>query len=155
MLALWESYMEEGNRLHLQIHLFLQLNCKVADTLEDFSPKFGFFAVPEDEAKDLFSDGLAMAQVHKQISDHCKSEDIRAFNITTKTHFALHSLQLSSYIRPFAVWCFKGESQMRAMSTIWKSCCASTKQWAVVNRAASKDRHRLHMIFDKILKEAA
>ena len=146
---------EGGNRPHLQIQLFLQLNCKVANTLEAFSPKFVFYAVPEDEAKTLFSDGLSMAQVHMQISDHCKLRDIRAFNITSKTHFSLHSLQLSSYIHPYAVWCFKGESQMRAMSTIWKSCLDGAKQWAVSNRIACKYRHRLHLLFQKILKEAA
>ncbi len=155
MLALWETFMEGGNRLHLQIQLFLQLNCKVSKILDEFSPTFGFFGVPEVQAKEVFSMGCSMAQIHLQVFEQCTESAIRAFNITTKTHFSLHSLQLCSYIHPYAVWCFKGEGQMRVCARIWKSCLHGAKHWAVSNRAASKFRHRLHIMFDKIVQDAA
>jgi hypothetical protein len=155
MCALWENFMDSGNRLHLQIQLFLQLNVKVIKLLDEFSPKFGFYALPEAPAKQVFAMGCSMAQVHLQISEQCDESAIRAFNITAKTHFSLHSLQLCGYIHPYVVWCFKGESQMRVCARIWKSCLSGAKHWAVSTRAASKFRHRLHMHFDKILKDAA
>ena len=154
MLALWKAYMDDNLTLHLQIQAFLELNVRVAETLEEYSPKLQYIAVPVEKAKTLFADGLTMAQLHLQISEHCTINSIKAFNITSKTHFALHSLQFSSYIHPYCVWCFKGESQMRVMSTIWKSCLAGAKQWAVCNRAAAKFRHKLHILFEQIQKDA-
>ena len=87
MCALWENFMDSGNRLHLQIQLFLQLNVKVIKLLDEFSPKFGFYALPEAPAKQVFAMGCSMAQVHLQISEQCDESAIRAFNITAKTHF--------------------------------------------------------------------
>lgn len=154
MLELWKVYMNSGVTLHLQIQAFLELNVSVAQMLDTYSPKTQHLAVPAEQAKILFANGLTMAQLHLQISEHCTNNSIKAFNITSKTHFALHSLQFSSYIHPYCVWCFKGESQMRVMSTIWKSCLSGAKQWAVCNRAAAKFRHKLHILFEKIKQDA-
>ena len=69
----------------------------------------------------------------------------KVFNMTSKTHFALHSLQLAVYIHPALVWCFKGESTMHSMQYIWKSCLPGTKHFGVSVKAAWKYRHLMHI----------
>ena len=51
------------------------------------------------------------------------------FNVTSKTHFALHSLQFSNCIHPFLIWCYEGESTMRRAQILWKSCLHGSKHW--------------------------
>ena len=143
MLALCNHYMSAENLQRKQIRLFLQLNSRLADTLETYSPTYGYTAVPANVANELYETGLNMAQLHVQLSEHFKGIDLQVFNITSKTHFVLHCLQLSSYIHPFAVWCYKGESTMHRIQTVWKSCLPGSKHWQASKKACYKERHLL------------
>ena len=67
----------------------------------------------------------------------------KLFNVTSKTHFVLHSLQLCEYIHPKMIWCFKGESTMHRLQTLWKSCLHGSKNYQVGQKAALKERHLL------------
>jgi hypothetical protein len=145
MLELWKTHMTEANLQHRQIRLILILNKQNADCLEEYHPRQGFMAVPEARSAELLGWGLSMAQLHSQLLEHFKSEGIKVFNMTTKTHFAFHSLQLSVYIHPALVWCFKGETTMHNVQIMWKSCLPGTKHFGVSVKAAYKYRHLMHM----------
>ena len=143
MLALWNNYMSTDVLQHKQIKLFLQLNTKIADILETYSPTYGHTAVPADFAQQLLQAGLNMAQLHGQLSEYYQSIELQVFNLTSQTHFVLHALQLSRFIHPFLVWCYKGESTMHRVQTLWKSCLPGSKHWQASKKAAYKERHLL------------
>ena len=143
LLALFTEVMDETNTQHRRIRLFLELNKQVQDSLDEFSPTFGFMAVPEEEASAIFRKGLTMAQLHVMLFEHFKSEERKIFNLTPKTHFVLHSLWLSRYIHPAMLWCYKGEATMHRLQVLWKSCLPGCKHWQVGMRAALKERYLL------------
>ena len=146
MLALWKEHMTEALLQHRQVRLMLTLNKQIADTLEQYHPRNGYMAVPTDPSKELLSWGMSMAQVHSQLLEHYKTEGVhKVFNLTSKTHFALHSLQLSGHIHPALIWCFKGEATMRSLGRVWKSCLDGSKHFDVSARASYKLRHLVHL----------
>ena len=65
--------------------------------------------------------------------------------MTSKTHFCIHSVHLSKNIHPSLVWCYKGETMMKFVQRLWKSCLAGNKHWNVGRVAALKFRHQLHL----------
>ena len=138
---LWQEHMEAEDQWHVRVRLFLQCNLELKNTLESFSPTYGYAAIPQAQYDKVFQTGLTMAQLHKQLSEHFEAEDIKIFNVTSKTHFALHSLQFSKYIHPFLLWCYKGESTMHRAQTLWKSCLPGSKHWQASKKEAWKERH--------------
>ena len=129
MFDLWSHYMDQGDQHHLCIRLFLKLNLELKDILETFSPTYGHTALPEPQYTKAFQGGLSMAQLHKQLNEHFEATDVIFFNVTSKTHFAWHSLQFSNCIHPFLIWCYEGESTMRRAQILWKSCLHGSKHW--------------------------
>ena len=89
---------------------------------------------------------MTMAQLHTQLLEHFKGLNIKAFNQTSKTHFALHSVMLSKYIHPYLVWCFKGETMMHKTQRLWKSCLAGTAHYNVSSKAAVKYMYLAHLM---------
>ena len=89
---------------------------------------------------ELFQKGLQMASLHGQLLESFEAEEIQVFNLTSKTHFALHALQFSRFVHPYLVWCYKGESTMHRIQVLWKSCLTGSKHFQVSGRAALKER---------------
>ena len=145
ILHLWKLYADPNDNFHKRIQLLLELNLKVSTLLQEYSPSFGFFAVPEAPAAQLQEASMLMVQLHVQLMQHCKSHAIRAFNITSKSHFVIHSIRWSKFIHPFLIWCFKGETLMHKSRILWQSCLTGTKPHDVANRAALKYRYSLHL----------
>ena len=143
MVELWNTHMDTADERHRQIRLFLKLNSKLVDILDSFSPRYGYMAIPASQHEELLNAGLNMAQIHSQLHAYYESQDINIFNQTSKTHFSLHSLQLSCYVHPYLVYCFKGESTMHRVQTLWKSCLHGSKHWQAAKKAAYKERHLL------------
>ena len=143
MLDLFTSQMDETNEQHCLIRLFLDLNHQLCELLEEFGPRYGFMALPEDHAQNAFMLGLQMAQTHAMLEAHFKDAGRKLFNMTSKTHFVLHALKLSGCVHPKLVWCFKGESTMHRLQTLWKSCLPGVKHFQVGKKAALKERHLL------------
>ena len=141
LLDLWTEKMNPGDGQHIRVKLFLKLYWELKELLETFSPTYGHMAIPEAQYKKVFGAGLTMAQLRNQLSEHFDAEDIKIFNVTSKMHFALHSLQYSKFIHPFLVWCYKGESTMHRAQTLWKSCLAGSKHWQASKKACWKERH--------------
>ena len=127
ILALFSSLMDEEDMQHRQIRIFLGLNSRLADILEAYGPRYGFAALPVEQTKEAFRLGCQMAQLHAMFMLFYKDADRKLINLTTKTHFVLHSLQLSKFIHPAMVWRYKGESTMHRMQTVWKSCLPAVK----------------------------
>ena len=145
MKSCWQQFMTQGNEQHELILLFLSLNVRIGDLLDFYSPSQGSFGLPEEEWKELVTARLQMAQIHVQLRDQYEEANRSLFNLTTKTHFCLHSFILSKSLHPSLVWCFKGESTMRTVQTLWKSCLSGNKHWAVGMVASLKYRHLLHL----------
>ena len=143
MLQLWRLHMDMADVQHRQIRLVLQLNHEIQDLLETYSPTFGYMAMPVGPSNEVFQKGLQMASLHNQLLEHYQNEETQVFNMTSKTHFALHALQFSKFIHPFMVWCYKGESAMHRIQVLWKSCLHGSKHFHVANKAALKERHLL------------
>lgn len=145
MVAMWENWMGFTNLQHRQIRLLLKLNLDIARILDEYAPRHGHLAVPEPMATNLKRKGQQLAQVHAQLTDHYKEQDKRLFNFTAKLHFCQHSLGLAKFVHPSLVWCFKGETTMRSVQRLWKSCLDGRKHWQVGRSAAMKYRHLMHL----------
>lgn len=143
MVERWNTHMDTADERHRQIRLFLKLNSKLVDILDSFSPRYGYMAIPASQHEELLNAGLNMAQIHSQLHAYYESQDVKIFNQTSKAHFSLHSLQLSCYVHPYLVYCFKGESTMHRVQTLWKSCLHGSKHWQAAKKAAYKERHLL------------
>ena len=124
---------------------FLKFNVEIDQILNDFHPRYGFLSVPLQEAKHLYSRGMQMAQIHCQLMTFYKNQGIKLFNLTSKTHFVLHSLFNARWLHPSLVWCYKGEDQMQRVAKLWKSCLEGSKHWQVAKRAVWKERHLLFL----------
>lgn len=143
MLQLWTGRMDAADVQHRQIRLILGLNHQIQDLLETYSPTYGYMALPAGICDQVFQKGLQMASLHNQLLEHYEGEGIQIFNMTSKTHFALHALQFSKFIHPFMIWCYKGESTMHRIRVLWKSCLPASKHFQVANKAAVRERHLL------------
>ncbi|CAJ1368989.1 unnamed protein product [Effrenium voratum] len=109
------------------------------------SPWYGFIAVPLEQANKIYEGALRMTQLHCQLQEYYETSGRKIFNITTKTHFCLHSLWLARHIHPSIVWCYKGEATMQRLQKLWKSCLDGKKHWQVGKVAAHKERYLLHV----------
>ena len=98
VLALWDSLMDQENTQHKQIKLFLEIHRQLCELLDDFSPRFGRTAMPNPQAQQCFMSGLQMARLHAVLENHFKGLERKLFNLTSKTHFVLHLLQLREYM---------------------------------------------------------
>ena len=145
MYMLWQQHRHPGDTQHAQISFLLQTNMEIGQILEEFSPRYGCMAVPEPQASELERKGRLVAQLTAQLMDHYKSVNRQLFNFTAKMHFTIHSLQLAKFIHPALVWCFKGESNMKTVQRMWKSCLDGRNHWRVSKNAALKYRHLLHL----------
>ena len=145
LLSCWQQFMSPENMQHKQVAAFLQLLLEVNDTLNNFSPKYGFWTVPQEHWQTLKQKACAMAQLHAQLSEHYSGLGVSLFNITSKTHFTLHSLFLAKDLHPSLTWCFKGESMMKKMQRVFKSCLAANKHFNVGRMSAVKFRHLLYI----------
>ena len=86
-----------------------------------------------------------MAQLHVCLLEHYEQENVQIWNMTSKTHYCLHTFYLARWLHPSLTWAFKGESTMKAVQTLWKSCLSGNKHWAVCKIAAFKMRHLMHL----------
>ena len=145
MKSLWETYMLQENRPHRLISLVLKANHELDELLRDFSPTFGYIAIPENKATHVFELGCRMMQICGQLQDFYKSENRKIFNLTSKSHFALHSLQFSKYVHPAVIWCFKGESHIHRQQQVWKSCLKGNRPWDVQVTATFKERYLMYL----------
>ena len=143
--VLWQDKMDSSNVQHRMIQILLQRNSQISDILEEFHPRFGFLAVPMPQCEELYSKGTQMAHIHSCLMTFYQSENEKLFNLTTKTHFVMHSLYNARWVHPSLVWCFKGEDTMQRVAKLWKSCLDGCKHWQVAKRASWKERHLLAM----------
>ena len=143
--TLWKNKMNTENDHHRLIDFFLKFNVEVDTILNDFHPRYGFLAVPLQEATQLYSRGMQMAQIHCQLMTFYKGQGIKLFNLTSKTHFVLHSLFNARWLHPSLVWCYKDEDQMQRVARLWKSCLDGSKHWQTAKRAVWKERHLLFL----------
>ena len=148
-LALWSKYMKPI-LVHKQIKLVLKLNDDMEKVLRDFSPKDGFFAVPEPEAMKLREISFSMAALHVQLSEHFAAENVKVLNVTPKTQSTLHSAYLAVHVHPHLLWCYKGEDMMGKVSALLKSCLRGRSPTHMASAAALKYRLALHLAFQKM-----
>ena len=77
LLSCWQQFMSPENMQRKQGAAFLQLLLEVNDTLNDFSPKYGFWTVPQEHWQTLKQKACAMAQLHAQLSGHYSGLDLK------------------------------------------------------------------------------
>ena len=130
--------MLEDNLHHRQIRLFLDLNLQLSKLMEEYGPRYGFPALPAEQARKAFQLGCQMAQLHTMLMNFYKEQGRAIFNQTSKTHFVLHSLMLSRFIHPSMTWCYKGEPTMHRLQVLWKSCIPGVKHWHAANKSNSQ-----------------
>ena len=144
MFDLWSHYMDQGDQHHLRIRLFLKLNLELKDILETFSPMATQHFQNQNTPKHS-KEGFQWPSSTSNSMNTLRQLMCFVFNVTSKTHFAWHSLQFSNCIHPFLIWCYEGESTMRRAQILWKSCLHGSKHWQASKKAAWKERHLMWM----------
>eukprot|EP00438_Fugacium_kawagutii_P010151 Skav200440 [mRNA] locus=scaffold559:16017:17858:- [translate_table: standard] len=141
LLGVWRQFMDNSIEQHIQVEAFLQLIVEINELMNVYSPRNGMMAIPEPHYTHLFEKGCQAAQLHVLLMEHYAAAGVRVFNCTSKMHFTLHTLHLSKWVRPSLTWCYKGESNMRCVQQLWRSCLSGNKHFAVGRVAATKQRH--------------
>ena len=121
-LHLWEKVMDKKLTIHRQIRLLLDKNLELDKILDAYPTTAGYLALPQDVADRFKTTMFSVGQLHKQVSDHFKSTDIKVFNMTGKTRMLMHLGLLAEHVHPTLGWCFQSEGFMRVVQTLLQSC---------------------------------
>ena len=151
LLSFWEKLHNEELRIHKLILVYLKLNVKIENILDDNKKEIylSYFTSTEkkhilwknfkhlwwnaytifsvsgsQEAATFKTTCFNMAHIHSVLWEHFQGEDlpVTLFTITSKLHWMMHSALLASYISPRRVWCFKGEDFMKCTQLLAASC---------------------------------
>lgn len=151
VLALFTKFMNKNLEIHKTIQTLLKLNVKMEQILESHKEAV---ALPEQAAMQFKNCAMAMAQMQLKCSEHFLEEpDIKAFNITSKTHMVVHSALLSKYLNPRKVWCFSGEDFMRKVQRLGESCVTGNNAAQASIKMVSHYRVAMHLEFQNHKKK--
>ena len=135
MLELWTAFMDSEDTTHRRIRLLLQQNLKLDTILNQYPTSDGYLALPADAATQFTETCFCVGQLHKQLGEHFKSKDIKAFNMTAKSHMLMHLALNSGDIHPKLGWCFQGEDFMRVVQTLLQSCVRGNNPFQTMKKA--------------------
>jgi hypothetical protein len=144
----WSLFMNPVLLLHRQIHLMLKLNVKLEDILTEHRDAF---KLPDAVAEDFCKTAFAMAQLQTTIADHFIQEGSvqNLFDVTSKTHFVLHSAELAKHVNPRLVWCFRGEDMQAKIQTLLKSCVKHSNGPMATLKMISQYTLALHLVISQ------
>ena len=78
-------------------------------------------------ACDTFKEAaFQMAQIHKRLNEHFQNNDIKIFNITSKTQSSMHIALLAEHLHPGLTWCSgNGCSHIRKKQNLFAPCTSN------------------------------
>ena len=139
--TLWKNKMNTENDHHRLIDFFLKFNVEVDTILNDFSPSIWL-----QEATQLYSRGMQMAQIHYQLITFYKGQGIKLFNLTSKTHFVLHKpfqCQMATPIIGLVLQRWRPDAA--GGKAVEKFAWMAASNWQTAKRAVWKERHLLFL----------
>ena len=147
MLELWNKFKNPNLEIHNVLASMLNMNVTLDKILDKYKE---FDRLPENVAAKFLKCARAMAQCQLQCCEHFLEEpDVKACNITSKTHMLIHSAMLSQYLNPRRVWCFAGEDFMRKVQRIGEACVAGNNASQAGVKMVSHYLLGMHLEFEK------
>ena len=98
MLAPWKKHMNTKIKPHRQIEILLDLNVRLDNIFDEFSPSNGYYALPQEQAEQVISIQQSFGQVYVMLKDHFDEEGVKLLNIVSKLHLS-HAF-VSGFRRP-------------------------------------------------------
>ena len=144
--ALWRHFMNGHVVTHRQIDLYLRLNIRFENILDDYKDHYAFPAAAHTAFVDT---AFSMMQLSSQLADHFVDEGIAMFDMTSKAHSVLHIAMLSKHINPRATWCFRGEDMMQKAQALLQSCVRGNNGALCFRKMLSHYRFGLHLLFEE------
>ena len=92
---------------------------------------------------------FTVGQLHKQLSDHFKSKDIKIFNMTAKSHMLMHIALLAEHVHPTLGWCFQSEGFMRVVQRLLQSCVRGNNAVQAMGKATIHYNLGKHLQYKK------
>ena len=145
--------MNRSIKVHRQIELLLALNVEVDEIFDSFSPAYGYYALPAEQAALVISKQQSCGQLYVLLKEHFQDEEVPLFNVVSKLHLSLRSCLISSSLHPHLAWCWKGEDFMGAASRLLGSCVRGRNDIAASIKAADKYRLAMHMSWSAVCAE--
>lgn len=120
--ALWGKFMNKNLKMHKLVNLMLKLSVKMNDIVD---ANKNCHAYPPEVAENFIHSAFSFGQLQLQAMEYFAAEpDVKAFNLTSKTHALLHIALMSKHQNPSKVWCFRGEDFMARVRRNAANCVA-------------------------------
>lgn len=131
----WKQEMSDMR--HARVRLFLQYNLELNKNRKPFRLNMDTRQFT-GTVWQSFPSRVDYGSAAQTIEWTLRSARHTCLNVTSKTHFALHSLQFPSTFTHFCC----GSTRVKAPCTghLWKSCLAGSKHWRASKKAAWKER---------------
>ena len=154
---LWKKYMKKSGdddtvKLHRLTKLLLAKVHELNTILDNYPTSSGFYALPDDVGNLFIKTCFTMVQLHKQLCDFCKQREIKAFNITAKSHCMLHSALHCKTLHPGLVWCYQGESFMRVIQRVLQSCIRGNHPFNAMSKTTRHYQLGMQLKYEQEMK---
>ena len=114
----WRKHMNPNLEIHQKVALMLKMNNQVETLLDKHKGKF---RVPQPDALSLETNAFAAMQLQQELRQFFADADQPLFNVTSKSHFLLHSVMSAVFMHPHLSWCYRGEDFMRLWQRLGKN----------------------------------
>lgn len=142
LAELWEKYMNPHLAIHKKILTLLRLNVAMEKIMKENRSSLAFDA---EDANNFKKCGFALAQIHRELTQHFAEEEQPLFQDIPKLHAMQHSILSCHVINPRLTWCFRQEDNMNIHRTLARSCAQGLKGPAVTTKIVAKMRIALHL----------
>ncbi|CAE7318475.1 unnamed protein product [Symbiodinium sp. CCMP2592] len=107
--AIWTEHMDASKELHVLVQLVLQFSALIDRKLREEADSWHPGRKTCDE---LVTAAISMLQCMTRLTKEYLRQQRRLFQLTFKSHWLVHALQIAAWISPVHVWTYSGEDYM-------------------------------------------
>ena len=129
--AIWTEHMDATSELHVLVQLVLQFSALIDRKLREEADSW--HPTPKT-CDDLMTAALSMLQCMTRLSKEYLRQQRCLFQLTFKSHWLVHALQIAAWISPVHVWTYSGEDYMGKGKILMQACLRGRKPLAALTR---------------------
>ena len=150
LLALWEANMNPELEVHRKIRTLLKVNVAMEKIMEECKALLYF---PPEQATVFVKYAFALCQLHLDLGQHFRENDMALFPSLPKMHMLLHTCKMCHVLNPRLTWCFRGEDLQKISRSLAASCARGLRGPQVCVKMASKLRVAWHLRLIQLVDE--
>ncbi|CAE7453063.1 unnamed protein product [Symbiodinium sp. CCMP2592] len=130
LASICQQHLQQDNEEHQQIALALSFSRdldQMADGIEDWKPS-------KEVADRMMLTAVCLFQCMTILNKSFLEQGHLAFQLTFKTHWFLHGLQLARHLSPKLTWTYSGEDYMSKCKGLLKMCTKSRTMLTSLDR---------------------